>query len=57
MGVYSLTLNAEIPALQACEIYPAIRKELVAPAVFIELASLKQEKNSGREELAQRAKF
>ncbi|WP_264377301.1 hypothetical protein [Wolbachia endosymbiont (group B) of Ochlodes sylvanus] len=33
-------LKEEISAIQTCEIYPAIRKELVAPAVFVELASL-----------------
>ncbi|WP_374699277.1 hypothetical protein [Wolbachia endosymbiont (group A) of Limnophora tigrina] len=51
------TLKAEIPAIQTCEVYPAIRKELAAPAVFIELSSLEQGKDPGTEELALRAKF
>lgn len=33
-------LREEIPAIQTCEIYPSIRKELLAPGVFVELASL-----------------
>ncbi len=31
------TLKREISIIQTCEIYPSIRKELVAPAVFVEL--------------------
>ncbi|WP_341814040.1 hypothetical protein [Wolbachia endosymbiont (group B) of Dendrolimus pini] len=50
-------LKEEIPAIQTCEIYPAIRKELVAPAVFIELSSLEQGKDPGTEELALKARF
>lgn len=51
------TLKEEIPAIQTCEIYPAIRKELVAPAVFVELVSLESEKDPGTEELALKARF
>ncbi|WP_395460278.1 hypothetical protein [Wolbachia endosymbiont (group B) of Myelois circumvoluta] len=51
------TLKEEIPAIQTCEIYPAIRKELVAPAVFVELASLEPGKDPGTEELALKARF
>ncbi|WP_143689641.1 hypothetical protein [Wolbachia endosymbiont of Nilaparvata lugens] len=51
------TLKREIPAIQTCEVYPAIRKELVAPAVFIELSSLEQGKDPGTEELALKARF
>lgn len=51
------TLKREIPAIQTSEIYPAIRKELIAPAVFIELASLEPGKDPGTEELALKAKF
>ncbi|WP_264719173.1 hypothetical protein [Wolbachia endosymbiont (group A) of Lasioglossum morio] len=50
-------LKEEIPAIQTCEVYPAIRKELVAPAVFVELSSLEQGKDPGTEELALRARF
>lgn len=51
------TLKEEILAIQTCEIYPAIRKELVAPAVFVELVSLESEKDPGTEELALKARF
>ncbi|BET30820.1 hypothetical protein wCauBTS_14270 [Wolbachia pipientis] len=51
------TLKKEISAIQTCEVYPAIRKELVAPAVFIELSSLEQGKDPGTEELALKARF
>ncbi|MBD0392212.1 hypothetical protein IC220_07360 [Wolbachia endosymbiont of Pentalonia nigronervosa] len=51
------TLKREIPAIQTCEVYPAIRKELVAPAVFVELASLEPGKDAGTEELALKARF
>ncbi|WP_143688713.1 hypothetical protein [Wolbachia endosymbiont of Laodelphax striatellus] len=51
------TLKEEIPAIQTCEIYPAIRKELVAPAVFVELVSLEPGKDAGTEELALKARF
>ncbi|WP_264704363.1 hypothetical protein [Wolbachia endosymbiont (group B) of Apotomis betuletana] len=47
------TLKEEILAIQTCEIYPAIRKELVAPAVFVELTSLEP----GKDELALKARF
>ncbi|QTG98266.1 hypothetical protein ACJUAD_04355 [Wolbachia endosymbiont of Rhagoletis indifferens] len=52
-----ITLKKEISAIQTCEVYPAIRKELVAPAVFIELSSLEQGKDPGTEELALKARF
>jgi hypothetical protein len=51
------TLKREIPVIQSCEVYPAIRKELIAPAVFVELASLEPGKDAGTEELALRARF
>ncbi|BET33529.1 MULTISPECIES: hypothetical protein [Wolbachia] len=50
-------LKEEISAIQTCEIYPAIRKELVAPAVFVELASLEPGKDPGTEQLALKARF
>ncbi|WCR54404.1 MAG: hypothetical protein PG981_001426 [Wolbachia endosymbiont of Ctenocephalides orientis wCori] len=51
------TLKAEIPTIQTCEVYPAIKKELIAPAVFVELSSLEAGKDPGTEELALRARF
>ncbi|WP_264328462.1 hypothetical protein [Wolbachia endosymbiont (group A) of Andrena hattorfiana] len=51
------TLKEEIPAIQTCEVYPTIRKELVAPALFVELVSLESGKDPGTEELALRARF
>ncbi|WP_353289416.1 hypothetical protein [Wolbachia endosymbiont (group A) of Paraperithous gnathaulax] len=51
------TLKEEIPAIQTCEIYPAIRKELIAPALFVELVSLESGKDPGTEELALKARF
>ncbi|GHM58619.1 MAG: hypothetical protein sGL2_07690 [Candidatus Mesenet longicola] len=39
------TIKSEMPAIQACENYPVIRKEILAPAVFIELTSLEQGKD------------
>ncbi|WP_265032613.1 hypothetical protein [Wolbachia endosymbiont (group A) of Sicus ferrugineus] len=51
------TLKREIPAIQTCEVYPAIRKELIAPALFVELVSLESGKDSGTEELALRGRF
>ncbi|MFT4327931.1 MAG: hypothetical protein AB3P07_04980 [Wolbachia pipientis] len=51
------TLKREIPAIQTCEIYPSIRKELVAPALFVELVSLESGKDPGIEELALKARF
>ncbi|WP_425386564.1 hypothetical protein [Wolbachia endosymbiont (group A) of Barypeithes pellucidus] len=51
------TLKEEIPAIQTCEIYPAIRKELLAPALFVELVSLESGKDPGTEELALKARF
>ncbi len=51
------TLKKEISAIQTCEVYPAIRKELLAPAVFVELVSLESGKDPGTEELALKARF
>ncbi|RDD34031.1 hypothetical protein Wcon_01934 [Wolbachia endosymbiont of Cylisticus convexus] len=51
------TLKEEISSIQTCEIYPAIRKELVAPALFVELVSLESGKDPGTEELALKARF
>lgn len=51
------TLKEEIPALQTCEVYRAVRREIVAPAVFVELVSLEPGKDPGTEELALRARF
>jgi hypothetical protein len=51
------TLKEGISAIQTCAIYPAIRKELVAPAVFVELVNLEPGKDPGTEELALRARF
>ncbi|MBC6686703.1 hypothetical protein H9I48_05850 [Wolbachia pipientis] len=50
-------LKKEIPAIQTCEVYPTIRKELVAPAVFVELVSLEPGKDPGTEELALKVRF
>lgn len=50
-------LKKEIPAIQTCEVYPMIRREIVAPAVFVELSSLEQGKDPGTEELALKARF
>ncbi|WP_250294730.1 hypothetical protein [Wolbachia endosymbiont of Oedothorax gibbosus] len=50
-------LKKEISAIQTCEVYPTIRKELVAPAVFVELVSLESGKDPGTEELALKARF
>ena len=51
------TLKKEIPAIQTCEVYPAIRKELIAPAVFVELSSFEKGHDPGTEELALKARF
>ncbi|WP_418089937.1 hypothetical protein [Wolbachia endosymbiont (group B) of Orgyia antiqua] len=51
------TLKREIPAIQTCEIYPSIRKELLAPALFVEFVSLESGKDPGTEELALKARF
>uniref|UniRef100_UPI002FD21D45 hypothetical protein n=1 Tax=Wolbachia endosymbiont of Pentidionis agamae TaxID=3110435 RepID=UPI002FD21D45 len=52
------TLKEEIPAIQTCEVYhPAIRKELVAPAVFVELSGFEKGNDPGTEELAIKARF
>lgn len=51
------TLKEEIPAIQTCEVYPMIRREIIAPAVFVELVSLEPGKDPGTEELALRARF
>lgn len=50
-------LREEIPAIQTCEVYPTIRREIIAPAVFVELSSLEPGKDPGTEELALRARF
>ncbi|WP_410542126.1 hypothetical protein [Wolbachia endosymbiont (group A) of Myopa testacea] len=51
------TLKEEIPAIQTCEVYRAERRKIIAPAVFVELASLEPGKDPGKEELALRARF
>ncbi|QJT94793.1 hypothetical protein HGO53_06775 [Wolbachia endosymbiont of Diaphorina citri] len=51
------TLKKEIPAIQTCEIYPSIRKELLAPAVFVELSGFEKGHDPGTEELALKARF
>ncbi|MGL9732124.1 MAG: hypothetical protein ACR5KX_05105 [Wolbachia sp.] len=51
------TLKEEIPAIQTCEVYQAERREIIAPAVFIELVSLEPGKDPGTDELALRARF
>ncbi|MBC6685935.1 hypothetical protein H9I48_01515 [Wolbachia pipientis] len=51
------TLKKEISVIQTCEVYPAIRKELVAPAVFVELSGFEKGKDPGTEELALKARF
>ncbi|WP_353282042.1 hypothetical protein [Wolbachia endosymbiont (group A) of Aleiodes leptofemur] len=51
------TLKEEISAMQTCEVYPTIRREIVAPAVFVELVSLEPGKDPGTEELALRGRF
>ena len=51
------TLKEEIPAIQTCEVYPAIRKDLIAPAVFVELSGFEKGNDPGTEELALRARF
>lgn len=51
------TLKIEIPAIQTCEIYPSVRKELLAPAVFVELSSLEKGSDPGTGELALRVRF
>jgi len=50
-------LKEEIPAIQTCEIYPSIRKELLAPAVFVELSGFEKGHDPGTEELALKARF
>lgn len=51
------TLKEEIPAIQTCEVYRAVPREIVAPAVFIELVSLEPGEDPRTEELALRARF
>ncbi|MDN5248465.1 MAG: hypothetical protein QWI36_05015 [Wolbachia endosymbiont of Tyrophagus putrescentiae] len=51
------TLKKEIFVIQTCEVYPAIRKELIAPAVFVELSSFEKGHDPGTEELALRVRF
>ncbi|MFP3027254.1 MAG: hypothetical protein ACEY3L_13855 [Wolbachia sp.] len=50
-------LKKEISAIQTCEVYPTIRKEQLAPAVFVELSGFEKEHDPGTEELALRARF
>lgn len=50
-------LREEIPAIQTCEMYRAVRREIIAPAVFVELASLEPGKDPGTEEFALRGRF
>ncbi|WCR59621.1 MAG: hypothetical protein PG978_001069 [Wolbachia endosymbiont of Ctenocephalides felis wCfeF] len=50
-------LKEEILNIQTCEVYPMIRKELLAPAVFVELSSLEKGHDPGTEELALKARF
>ncbi|WCR59230.1 MAG: hypothetical protein PG978_000666 [Wolbachia endosymbiont of Ctenocephalides felis wCfeF] len=50
-------LREEIPAIQTCEMYPTERREIIAPAVFVELVSLEPGKDPGTGELALRARF
>ncbi|MFT4314334.1 MAG: hypothetical protein AB3P11_04515 [Wolbachia pipientis] len=50
-------LKEEISAIQTCEIYPSIRKELLAPAVFVELSGFEKGHDPGTEELAMKARF
>ncbi|MBV2145572.1 MAG: hypothetical protein KTM48_02445 [Wolbachia endosymbiont of Pissodes strobi] len=50
-------LKEEIPAIQTCEICPSIRKELLAPAVFVELSGFEKGHDPGTEELAMKARF
>ncbi|WP_419198936.1 hypothetical protein ACJZL3_03185 [Wolbachia endosymbiont of Rhagoletis cingulata] len=50
-------LKEEVPAIQTCEIYPSIRKELLAPAVFVELSGFEKGHDPGTEELALKARF
>jgi hypothetical protein len=51
------TLKKEIPVIQTCDVYPAVQKGIIAPAVFIELANLDPGQDPGTEELALRARF
>ncbi|MCM1002682.1 hypothetical protein DM84_05735, partial [Wolbachia pipientis] len=51
------TLKKEISVIQTCEVYPAMRKELIAPAVFVELSSFEKGHDPGTEELALKARF
>ncbi|MFP3015665.1 MAG: hypothetical protein ACEY3B_05155 [Wolbachia sp.] len=51
------TLKEEISSIQTCEIYPLIRKELIAPAVFVELSSFEKGHDPGTEELALGVRF
>ncbi len=50
-------LREEIPAIQTCEMYRAVRREIIAPAVFVELASLEPGKDPRTEEFALRGRF
>ncbi|BDG76777.1 MULTISPECIES: hypothetical protein [Wolbachia] len=51
------TLKKEILTIQTCEVYPTIRKELLAPAVLVELSSLEKGSDPGTGELALRVRF
>ena len=51
------TLKREISAIQTCEVYLTIRKELLAPAVLVELSSLEKGSDPGTGELALRVRF
>ena len=51
------TLKREIPVIQTCGIYPAVQRGIIAPAVFIELASFDPGQDPGTEELALKARF
>ncbi|WP_264683267.1 MULTISPECIES: hypothetical protein [unclassified Wolbachia] len=51
------TLKKEISAIQTCEVYPVIRKELVAPEVFVELSGFEKGHDPGTEELALKVRF
>ncbi len=39
------TLKEEIQAIQTCEVYRAEHRKIIAPAVFVELASLEPGKD------------
>lgn len=47
------SLKEEIQAIQTCEVYRAEHRKIIAPAVFVELASLEPGKDPGTEEFAE----